>query len=328
MKEETKRRVDNFIENYNTAKKAFFWDGTLAPCTYAIARLGSEKEVSVEELKAIKKQIKKESKGIFNISVTSARHLVAAVMTESDNPGETLSRINDYFKKLRKITTGADFDAAAAALISRYTKAEDADALIEKVREVFRGLKEEHPILTGYDDIINCVLMAQTEKSAEALVEESEKNFGNLKGDFFSKNNVQSLACILTVFDGESEDKCFRSVNTYNKLKENKIRLSGYSLACAGTFSQLVKDEDFDAVVNEIEEVSDVLKKVSGLGNFSAGKTFRKLMSTAIVLSVFAEDKSKDHSGATINSIVSTILAQQMAMIACICATSAAAASH
>ena len=327
MKELTKTRVDKFIENYNTAKKAFFWDGNLAPCTYAIARLDSEKEVSVEELKAIKKQIKKESKGIFNISVTSARHLVAAVMTESDNPGETLARINDYFKKLRKITTGADFDAAAAALISRYTKAKDADALIEKVREVFKGLKEEHPILTGYDDIINCVLMAQTEKSAEELVSESEKNFGNLKGEFFSKNNVQSLACILTVFDGESEDKCFRSVNTYNKLKENKIRLSGYSLACAGTFSQLVKDEDFDAVVSEIEEVSEVLKKVSGLGNFSAGKTFRKLISTAIVLSGFAEE-SKTQTGATINSIVSTILAQQMALVACTCATAAAAASH
>ena len=81
--------------------------------------------------------------------------------------------------------------------------------------------------------------------------------------------------------------------------------------------AQVVKDEDFDDVVAEIKEVSELLRHTKGLGNLYVGGGFRNLLSVALVLSSYAKSVTESQTGTALNSIINTIIAGQMMTIAC-----------
>ena len=87
------------------------------------------------------------------------------------------------------------------------------------------------------------------------------------------------------------------------------------------SFAQVVKDEEFDEVVAEIKEVSELLRKTKGLGNLYVGGGFRNLISIALVLCSRADEYTENQTGAALNSIINTIIAVQMMAIACTAAT-------
>ncbi|MBO7387707.1 MAG: DUF4003 family protein [Lachnospiraceae bacterium] len=321
MKETTKKLAEKFARDFTAAKKAYAWDGSMAASTFALTRMTYENEVSVEQIKEIKSIMRKNSKGFSNVNLSSTRQVVAAVLAEEADPKAALEKIDYYFKELKKITRGADYDTAAATMLYRNSKDADGEALLRRVEEIYKGLKDEHPFLTSYDDIINCVLMALTEKETFDIVNESEECFQALKGKFFTKNSVQAVACILAAFDGDVETKCNKAVDTYNKLYKQKVRFEHYGIPCVASFAQVVKDEEFDEVVEEIKEVSELLRKTKGLGNLYVGGGFRNLLSVALVLCSRADEYTENQTGAALNSIINTIIAVQMMAIACTAAT-------
>ncbi|MBO4809286.1 MAG: DUF4003 family protein [Lachnospiraceae bacterium] len=323
MKETTKKVAEKFARDFAAAKKAYAWDGSMAASTFALTRLSYETEVTVEKVKEMKTLMRKNCRGLFNVNLTSTRQMVAAVLAEETDPLAALEKISNDFKELRKITKGADYDAAAATLLYRNTKDGDVDAILRRTEEIYRGLKDEHPLLTSYDDIINCVMMALTEKETFDIVNESEECFKALKGKFYTKNNVQAIACILASFDGEVEGKCSKAVETYEKLRKHKVKFEYYGIPCVGSFAQVVRDEDFEDVVIEIKEVSEFLRKTKGLGNLYVGGGFRNLISVALVLSSYAKEVTESQTGTAINSIINTIIAVQMMAIACTVSTTA-----
>lgn len=321
MKETTKKLAEKFAMDFTVARKAYAWDGSMAASTFAITRLPYETEISVEKIKEMKSLMKKNSKGFFNVNTTTTRQMVAAAIAEEADPAAALEKINDNYKEFRKITKGADYDVAAATLLYRNTKDGDAEAVLKRVEEIYRGLKSEHPLLTSYDDIINCVLMALTNKETFDIVNESEVCFKVLKGKFFSKNCVQAIACILSAFDGDAEAKSVKTVEIYERLRKQKIKFEYYGEPCVASFAQVIKDEDFENLALEIKEVSELLRHTKGLGNLHVGGGFRNLLSMAIVLSSYAKDMTENQTGTTVNSIITTIIAAQMMAITCIAAT-------
>lgn len=327
MKETTKQLAEKFARDFTAAKKAYAWDGSMAASTFALARMTYENEVPVERIKEIKQLMRKNSKGLVNLNLTSTRQVVAAVIAEEEDPKAALEKIDFYFKELRKVTKGADYDAAAATILCRNAKDGNEDAILKRVEDIYDGLKKEHPLLTSYDDIINCVLMALTEKETFDIVNESEECFKALKGKFFTKNSVQAVACILAAFDGDVETKCAKAVETYNKLYKQKVKFEHYGIPCVASVAQVVKDEDFDDVVAEIKEVSELLRHTKGLGNLYVGGGFRNLLSVALVLSSYAKDVTENQTGTALNSIINTIIAVQMMTIACTVATVSLATS-
>lgn len=317
MNENLSRITDTFIENYNTAKKLFRLDGNYAAISYAAFLLSKDKAVTEERLSEAKKLLGTYAKGFINIKNTLAKEVAAAAVADSTDPDHAAQKINEIYSSLRKIATGSDFFGVPAAIIYKNARPLEYDDVIERVKAVYNGIKKHHPLITSYEDVLACTLMALSGKPVEEVVQDSEECFDIIKKEYLSGNNAQTVACLLSVFDGTSAEKCEKAISASKTLKKAKISFDDRSLASLAAITMIVKEEDLQSYISDIGEISEKLKSVRGLGNLGVGKKFRNMLSAAIVAVAYSEKNNINMQGATVSSIINVMFAQHLIMVVC-----------
>ena len=324
MRKELQRKCDVFIENFKTAKKTYKFDGSLPACTSAVV-LNTDKPTDASKFREAKDIINKNTHLLSTLGHGNARQVVMAAIAKSDDPEEAFENIKKIHKMLDDLFMNSDYLVVAAVSIYEYCEPKEYAGAVKRTREIYKKMKKEHPIVTASEDIPSCVSMACCGKQPAEITRHCEDIFRCLKPHYFSKNNVQFLATMLSVFDGEAQEKADRAVFVHKALKEEKFKFDGYALAAEGVISFVVQGCDVRTAIEEMKEVEVYLKKTRGLG-MSIGTRIRRLLAACIVMKDYAQVDS-EVNGAAINSIITTIIAQEMAMLACIAATSAASAS-
>jgi len=190
-------------------------------------------------------------------------------------------------------------------------------------------MNKKHPILTSSDDVAFCYLLSLTDKSVDRIIEEMDWIYEYLTKEVkikLGKNEIQGLAEVLTLSDGDKKEKCDKVVDIYNTFLNKGVKYGNEYNESASLGILIDLDVETEALVDEIIEVHDYIKQSKGFGSLSLNKKQRLLFATSLVAGHYNTGSAASEI-ATINTAVSVVVAEQVALMVCISASASAAAS-
>lgn len=296
----------------------------LAMCSSIFTSKG--KTVDVDKLKACKKIIKENTGVLSSFRGHMEMALASMMAVEADSEG-FLKQVMDVYGLLKsnRIFNSEYLVIAAASICNMggYNRRED---VVAKTNDLYNKMKEEHPFLTSSEDSAYAAMLAMSDMGVDALVAEMEGCYNTLKGDFFSKNAVQSLSHVLALEAGKITEKCEKVQNIFAGLKDKHKKFgTGMELSVLGGLA--LTEENTEKLVEQVAFADDLLKEQKGFGGLlGLPKQQRLLYATLLVLDCYMEDTSA-LQGAAVSSVVALVIAQQVAMCAAVAASATAASA-
>lgn len=325
MNERTLARCKNLIKNKETMKSAFAWEDGLTHLACAGIFINKEQTAN-EEMLLQCKDILKRNTGIFSNFKSTAKPMIVAMLAANENPQLLMERGLKVYDLLKEEFMSSVYLPIAAMIIAQYADEARYAELAQRTRRIYKQMRADHPFLTSGEDSTFCALMALLDKPDEVLLGDAEECYKILKNNFFSSNAVQSLSHVLSMCDGEPENKCQKTMELFQKLKEAGHKYgTSYELPTLGVLA--MADGNQDEIAAEMAEIDQWLSEQKGFGFFSSISAKQRLMYAGMIAQRdYINDKMMQ--GAAVNGVISLIVAQQAAMCAAITASAAATANN
>jgi hypothetical protein len=320
------RTLELFAENALSIKKEFTWHNVLTKRLAALLYAQEGKAIDCEAIRQCHTLIKRGT-GVFSAFRGNMALCVAALLARSQNPEEVFGETLTVYGQLRDAKLrSSDFLAIAAYQIAAQADASDYKKVVTRTRGFYDGMRADHYFYTGQDDYIFAAMLGLTELDIAAGTARIEQLHSRLKGEFWDKNSVQSLAQVLVL--GESDDRAAdRVLVLRDALREQKIKLDkAYTLPILGILALL--PVMVETIVRDIGAAQDALRAKKGFGSMSVTTQELLLFAASIVAGEYASGAKDGVITAAISTgITNIIIAQQAALIAAISASSAASSS-
>lgn len=324
MNDQMLKNCTFLLESRDRIKTVFGWDGGLIHLACAGIYVSKEKEVNVFVLQECK-ELLKQKVGLFSNFRSIARSPIAAMLAVSENPERTLDNGLLVYQLLKKEFWSSTYLPLTAMVIAQMADPHQYEAIATRTSRIYKRIKAEHPFLTSGEDSANCALLALSEKTDDELIYEIEACYQQLKPNFFSSNAVQSLSHVLALGQGTVEEKCRRTMDLFNGLKDAGYKYgTSFELPTLGVLA--LTDGAKDKMIQEMVEINNWLSRQKGFGFFSSVTAKQRLMYAGIVTQLEYINTDAMQSTA-VNSTISIIVAQEAAMCAAIAASTAASAS-
>ena len=325
MNERTLARCKNLIKNKETMKSAFAWEDGLTHLACAGIFINKEQTAN-EEMLLQCKDILKRNTGIFSNFKSTAKPMIVAMLAANENPQLLMERGLKVYDLLKEEFMSSVYLPIAAMIIAQYADEARYAELAQRTRRIYKQMRADHPFLTSGEDSTFCALMALLDKPDEVLLGDAEDCYKILKNNFFSSNAVQSLSHVLAMCDGEPENKCQKTMELFQKLKEAGHKYgTSYELPTLGVLA--MADGNQDEIAAEMAEIDQWLSEQKGFGFFSSISAKQRLMYAGMIAQQdYINDKMMQ--SAAVNGVISLIVAQQAAMCAAITASAAATANN
>lgn len=325
MNERTLARCKNLIKNKETMKSAFAWEDGLTHLACAGIFINKEQTAN-EEMLLQCKDILKRNTGIFSNFKSTAKPMIVAMLAANENPQLLMERGLKVYDLLKEEFMSSVYLPIAAMIIAQYADEARYAELAQRTRRIYKQMRAEHPFLTSGEDSTFCALMALLDKPDEVLLGDAEECYKILKNNFFSSNAVQSLSHVLSMCDGEPENKCQKTMELFQKLKEAGHKYgTSYELPTLGVLA--MADGNQDEIVAEMAEIDQWLSEQKGFGFFSSISAKQRLMYAGMIAQQdYINDKMMQ--SAAVNGVISLTVAQQAAMCAAITASAATTANN
>lgn len=325
MNERTLARCKNLIKNKETMKSAFAWEDGLTHLACAGIFINKEQTAN-EEMLLQCKDILKRNTGIFSNFKSTAKPMIVAMLAANENPQLLMERGLKVYDLLKEEFMSSVYLPIAAMIIAQYADEARYAELAQRTRRIYKQMRADHPFLTSGEDSTFCALMALLDKPDEVLLGDAEECYKILKNNFFSSNAVQSLSHVLAMCDGEPENKCQKTMELFQKLKEAGHKYgTSYEFPTLGVLA--MADGNQDEIAAEMAEIDQWLSEQKGFGFFSSISAKQRLMYAGMIAQQdYINDKMMQ--SAAVNGVISLIVAQQAAMCAAITASAAATANN
>lgn len=326
MRDSLQTMCDNFIYNRDAIKSSFHWESEYIYPVCAAVFADKRRKVDVEYMKYCRDLLKANT-GIFSNFRGNVKLAITAMLAVDGNPQIKMQQVLQVYGMLKGHFFGSEYLSLAAMIIVNLAEPAQYRNIVGRTRHIYDLMKSEHPFLTGGEDSVMAALLALSELSDEQAVREMNDCYRNLKGSFFSGNAVQSLSHVLALGEGSSQEKCGKTMELFEALKDRGCKYgTGYELATLGVLALL--PADLEQLVEDMQEVDAFLSGQRGYGFFGVGRK-QRLMHAAMLVSGDRIDREAGPvmSSAAITGTISLIAAQQAALCAAVAASSAAAAS-
>ncbi len=323
MRTTLEQLCNNFISNRDAVKRIFKWENERLVAASAISLLNRGILADAAKLEECKKLLK-ENTGVFsnfrgNVEVPMVAQLVIA-----DVPADKMKKTLKVYDILKQEFHGSEYLVLAAAVLSDMVSEEQAAKMAEKARVIYNKMKKDHPFLTSGEDSVYAVLMAVSEKSDEALMEEMEVCYKKLKESFSASNEVQALAHVLSIAEGGAEEKCKKVVALYDALRDAEVKYGKYhELVVLASLAMLPVEQS--VLVEDIKTVDAFLEKQKGYGFLGLDKKTRLMHAAMLVSCDYVKSNTTDIAAMT--GTLAAVAAQQAAMCALITASAASSAA-
>lgn len=319
-----KRECELLIQNRDIIKKLYRFEGGLLHITAASIYATKGKLMDSERIEHCKHLIKAKT-GIFsNFRGFAELPLVCQISLSSD-PEATLERGLGVYKLLKQEFWGSSYLPMVAMIIAQMTTPDRYSDIVSRTRRIYNRMKQEHPFLTSSEDSAYCALMALSDRSDDELITDMEACYKLLKGNFFSGNAVQSLTHVLALCEGSPEEKAKRTMELFGQLKNaGKKYGTQYELATLGMLA--MSCDSIPELVNEIVDIDNWLSAQKGFGLFGSVTKKQRLMYSGM-LAMPQDFDEQTMQTAAVGATLAVLIAQQVAMCACIAATSASASA-
>lgn len=323
MRESLHQLCDNFIANRDTVNSVFKWENDLLVAAGSTTFLNRGAVADSDKLEQCKKLLK-ENVSVFSNFRGNVELPLVCLLAVAECPEEKLKKTKEYYEVLKQEFFGSEYLVLAAAVLADMVSGEQVVRMAEKSRNIYNKMKKDHPFLTSSEDSVYAVLMAVSERSDEALMEEMEVCYKKLKESFSSSNEVQALAHVLSIAEGGAEDKCNKVVALYDALRDADVKYGKYhELVVLASLALLPVEQS--VLVEDIKAVDTFLTEQKGYGFFGLDKKTR-LMHAAMIVSADYTKNDKNEIAAMTGTLAA-VAAQQAAMCAVIAASAAASSA-
>ncbi|MDY6044738.1 MAG: DUF4003 family protein [Peptoniphilus sp.] len=286
-------KCDLLVENRKIIRETMKWESDLMALAGSSYYVGLGIEVDAGKLRKCH-EILKDKAGILSDYRGNVKMPLICRMAVAEDPEkyfDAISTVVDAMKDLKWIDK--EYKIMAAITIYDHTDGEDHRHVIEKMADLYKGMKEDHPWLTSGQDVPFAAMLAVSDVDTRALLRDMENCYQILKEYFFDKNAVQSLSHVLAMDEGNTEAKCDKLKRIWDLLKEKKHKYgTGYELAVLGSLCLL--DIPAEEIVEEMIGADGYLKEHKGFGNLSLGKKSRLMYAGLMVMDAHIPPASGD----------------------------------
>ena len=209
---------------------------------------------------------------LMNTNIACLYGAMLCVMYE--NPSAKVYRMHS----LVEIFRGVGFRSRVSNMMAFgfLENEEDCEACAVKALQLYHAMHNHHGIITGEDDYLATMYMAQMPMETEEIMEVLEHTYKALAiGGFGKGNPLQSLSHQLLI-SREPGLGAERAVFWHNEFKKAHIKINGSQIACFGLLAELQPPPEafMSALVTALNEAS-LLKD---------GKRLRTLEKTIVIL--------------------------------------------
>ena len=316
MTDTLKYKCELLKRNHSVISKTFVFEKELMSIATGLIITGANREADIEKLKECRSILSKHT-GLFSEYRDTVKLALLSEMALSDDPEQYIEDVKTVYNKLHKgHFKDNSYMVLAAMLLCDLDRQSDSDEVVEKHNEILQRMEKLHPILTDSSDISYVIMLALSDRTVDAIIEDMTVCLDYLKKDLKIKigsDSIQGLSEILALTDGDIKAKCDSVMQLYDILQENKAEIGNGSV-----FSSLAlligTNEAPEVIAGEIQEADEFLKSCklfkekTGLED----KKQRLLFAQLLVASCYGTASSMINN-ALINTALSVIKAQRIA---------------
>ena len=287
-----------------------------------------KQKVEIEQLERCKALVKS-STSVFSSFRGNVKLPLLCMLAAGDDPEERWDRTRRYYALLKESFYGSEYLALGAMLLSDAVQEEDVPALAARGKGLYQRMKKEHPFLTGQEDSVFALLLSQSARSDDELIEDMERCYALLKERFPSGNGLQAASHVLALSSEIPVDKTFRMIGIFNAIEEAGGKYGKdwqLPILAALSLGQRFQED----LAGELLEIDALLSKRKGYkGVFGLDKRARS-MHAAMLLSLQHEAEPKqpvELVGAAAQQATLAIIAAQQALMCAVVASSAASSA-
>jgi len=328
MQNDLSTLVRRFIEARDAIRAAFKMESEYIYPVCAQIFLAADRPVEAEQLERCKALVKSTT-GPFSNFRGNVRLPLLCMLAAGDEPEARWERTQRCYALLKEAFFSSQYLALAALLLGDGAKEEDLPALAARGKGLYQRMKQEHPFLTGQEDSVFALLLAESPRSDDALIEDMEACYTRLDQRFPKGDGLQTASHVLALSDDAPERKVERMLSLFDGIeaaggKYGKDR----QLPILAALS--LSDGSEEALVADMLELNGLLSQEKGYkGVFGLDKRTR-MMHAAMLLSL--PDRQTDLVNAAAQQTTLAMIAAQQALMCAVVASSAAstatASSH
>ena len=307
MRPSLQERCETQIRNEEALRKGHKLEFEEIMKLAAMMHANAGREVDAARLKECK-QILKDKVGLFSNFRGYMQYLVQVKMALSDDPNAYIDGVLDVYQRLKAgRALPGEMVAMAATTIYENCPAEDREAVVDRTREAYARIKEQHRFLTGEEDLALIALMVMAGIDPDQAAERAEELYVILKDRYLPGSDTpQAAAMVLALSDKPAERKAEDFIGLYEACKAAGHATSkDKAMVIYATYADL--DADRAEIVAEIAEVDEWLKGHKGYGALGVGASIRRLIAATLVL--------EDRQGANAAAAAGTTSAVAQAVV-------------
>lgn len=319
-------KCENFIRNKEIIKSTMGWENTYVYPICAAIFTEKDQRADADRLRQCRDLIKSQT-GVFSSFRGTVKLPAISMLAVDSNPQYKLQNAIKVYNMLKGHFFSSDYLVLAAMVIADLAESERYGQIADRTRILYDRMKAEHPFLTSREDSVFAALLALSPLSDDQLIQDMERCYELLKGQFFSGNSIQSLSHVLALGEGTAEEKCRKTMTLFQILKNKGYKYgTNYELATLGVLALL--PEEPEVLAEKMIEVDRFLSHQKGFGFWGVGSKQRLMYAGILVSGDYADTANRiGLNSAAISSTISLVIAQQVAMCTAIAAASASSSS-
>ena len=283
-------RIQMTVDNYRLAKEELRNDGDIINHFASLVFSHYEKEIPVERVKEIRKNIKASTTTMSPFRGDTLNILSLLIATVDNEKEEEL--IEDMYETMEILEeegfSSGSYLALTAFTISKYCRYKEKKDIIKDIKELYIILKEKYNNITNEDDYLLCTLWVINNIQAETVDDFIENIFDHISNSHIrSKNGVQGLANAI-ILNGSSGEM-YRTMEFMLYLKKRNIKIANQFLPLLGVVANYNPRRNVDIVEGVIEYLCDE----EGEYEYYIDKGFRTIIAIVIVAFCTMSDKKR-----------------------------------
>jgi len=315
--------VARFIENRDAIRAAFRLENDYMYPVCAHIFLAAGKPVDGAELERCKALVKRTT-GPFSSFRGNIKLPLLCMLATGDEPEARWDRTERCYKVLKGSFFSSEYLALAAMLLSDGVMEADLPALADRGRTLYQRMKKEHPFLTGQEDSVFALLLGQSSREDDALIEDMEACYGLLDQRFPKGDGLQTASHVLALSEGAPEEKARRMIELFDAIeraggkfgKDRQLPI----LAALSLGTGSVED-----LAGSILELDGLLAEQKGYRGIFGLDRRTRTMHAAMLLSL--PDGPLTLVNATAQQATLAMIAAQQALMCAVIASSAASSA-
>ncbi len=323
MNEKRQALARRFIENRDAIRAAFKLENEYMYPVCAQIFLAADRPVEEEQLERCKALVKSTT-GVFSNFRGNIRLPLICMLAAGVAPEERWERTQRCYATLKDSFFRSEFLALAALLLSDTAAEDELSALAARGKNLYQRMKKEHPFLTGQEDSIFALILAQSARTDDELIEDMEACYTLLDQRFPKGDGLQTASHVLSLFEGAPEEKAGRTIALFDAIEAAGLKYGkDRQLPLLAALS--LSGESVDELVQGIRELDEFLSAQKGYkGVFGFDRRTRS-MHAAMLLSL--PDKQTDLVNAAAQQATLAMIVAQQALMCAVVASSAASSA-